>query len=166
MAERIDTCPNCGYRREIKVILSKMPGQALPRSRGKWLHSMAPAIPSSALGQFWHRVVRNLELPFTPPPSQERIIVRSEIKTSKYQIQINEREIRATEAEIRQLADVYERRGEPWARATTERETSMGQGKHNNIKDDFLKLGFLKQVSPTKYELTHPGRQFLRGYLH
>lgn len=103
-----------------------------------------------------------------PQPIQEsgeRIIVRSEIKTSKHQMLIKELKIPATENELRQLADVYIRRGESWARNTTEQQTSMGQGKHNNIKNAFLELGFLESVNATQYQLTPPGLRFLRHYL-
>lgn len=160
----ISKCPHCKNRIEIALFAR---GQTTGNKRVfQSTSDMVDNIPPHWDGAIRRFIYRRLFKPqdiITGP--QERIVVRSEIKTSNHQILIKELGIRATEAELRQLADVYVRRGESWARNTTEQQTTMGQGKHNNIKDDFLELGFLKRVSLTQYELTPPGLRFLRHYM-
>lgn len=167
MARHFD-CPNCGASLEIPFIrLARRWKRKSDRPRSGQFEQTADLLttdpPRSLLGSAWYFLVRGgkYSRPFRPA----HITVRSEIKTSPQQMLINELELPATESEIAELADLYIRRGESWARDRTTAETSLSQYSHNKVKNAFVALRFLEEINYNRYELTDAGRRFLRHYL-
>jgi hypothetical protein len=150
-------CPNCGARLEYRFLLYLDE----PRQR------VSPGLfqstaPTGLLRSFVHRVVRNrpLRRPETPG-----IVVRSEIKTSRYQTLINEYKLDATPAQLKALAILYVERGEHWSRDTTHAARVGSTTWHNKIALAFRELRFLEQYQHNRFRLTDAGKRFLRHYL-
>lgn len=167
---KIDTCPNCGYKREVKIIFSKAKQQGGNGRRGQF-ESTASMPPHWYNPKSW-RTIRwffDRSNRYDPGAIQERIVVQSVQKRDNRQVLINELELSLTVTEVRQLARTYVGLGLSWSKATTTQNCSaIGGGKHDNIKDDFLRLGFLEDVGEGKkvlYQLTEPGVRFLTYYL-
>lgn len=162
-------CPNCGHPLRTVIYSDEKRSRGNGSKPGQFQStaSMPPLHYGRIRSFLWHMNPKNK---YNPEWIQERIIVRSEYKPNPRQELINQIDgLSLTVSEIKQLAHTYVGLGLSWSKATTTQHCSLiGGGKHDNIKNDFLQLGFLEDVGEGKkilYQLTEMGTRFLTYYL-
>ncbi len=149
-------CPSCGNRHRVALF-------PIQKTQRQSLESVQPFFSNSWFGRvrhfFWYMSDNR------PVVQARKLVVRSEIRTSKHQMLINELEVLASTNDLRQLANIYVQKNLSWSRFNSTDTTRVTQPTHLKVQKTFEGLRFLERVNATQYTLTDAGYRFLRHFI-